>query len=268
MIEYDELKSTIINVLNQYLTPRQEYHESSIDTYSYPSLVQSFIPFSTTITSVDIYAPVIVNSPTPILFSILDHNNATITSTSSTLGAYWNNVAISTGFLSTKNTHYLKIDSAHTISAYVHLGTSTVNVSEDTLTISGIPQDFNLSYRINTGSSSQFVHRTYPRNETSIETSYPLITMDMTGRPRVNQRWLDPRRMEEILTVGFEIYSKYPSEIDILARRLEKGMFRERTHIGGIFLVSPDNSGPISRFRESIFVKQISFSLYMIVQVE
>jgi len=267
MIKYDELKTNMITLLNPYVAPTQPTYEGSVDTVSYPSLKQSFIPFSTTISSVEIYVPTIIGSPDPVTASLLNSANATIITTSHTLSANWNVVSLYAGNLVTKDTHYLKIESGHSTIAYAYLGTSTVNVSEDTLYVGAVAQTFNMAFDINTPSSSTIVHRSFPRIEPAIET-YPIITVDITGRSKINQRWLDPKRLEESITASFNIYSRYPSEIDLITRRIEKGMFRERKNLTDVFLISPGATSAISRFRDNIFNRQVGFNLYMIIQVE
>mgnify|MGYP000076504128 CR=1 FL=1 len=263
MIEYENIKDTLITVVSDYFYPRQLQYDNSISTLEYNTITQSFYPFSTTISSVTVYVKDKVGSPGNVTVQILDRNYNVKSSLSTELNEGWNTISVTVNNLISKHIHYLRIIHSGDSSNYYVLGASTINKFEDTLYADSSTLNVKLSFSAGTGEK---IRKVYSPKEFVLE-DYPIVTCDITARPRVVQRYLDPKAIEQQIIVTFTIYSRYPDEIDIIARRIERGLFKERINISRS-IISPAGIGPITRMRENIFSRAISFNLRMFTRIE
>jgi len=264
MIDYEWIKDTLSSIVKNYMYPRQLQHETSILTSECSVLRQAFYPFSSTISNVRVYVEDVVGSPGNATFRLLDKNLNVKDTATKTLTAGWNTVSISKENLVSKQIYYFEIRHDGDSSNYYALGASTNPVYDNTLYTDTSTLSVNLAFDVDIGEK---VYKVFPGRELGIE-DYPVVVCDLSARPRVYQRYMDPKTLEEIITVSFNIYSRYPSEIDKIARLVERGIFRERRNISDVFLVSPGALGPITRMRENIFSRAITFNLRMFVRVE
>ena len=264
MIDYEWLKDTLTSIVRNYVYPRQLNYESSLTTSDYPTLRQAFYPFSSSISNVKVYVKSVVGSPGNATVRLLDKDLNVKATAAKTLSTGWNTVSISKSNLVSKQLYYIEIKhGGNSINHYV-LGASTVKVYSNTLYTPSSTLNVNLAFEVDIGDK---VYKVFPGRELGIE-DYPVVVCDLSSRPRVYQRYMDPKTVEEVVTASFNIYSRYPSEIDKIARLVERGIFRERRNISDVFLVSPGALGPITRMRENIFSRAITFNLRMFIKVE
>jgi len=261
MLDYTWLKDTLISIARDYIYPYSTLTDSSVSTSIYSTIQQEFYPFSTTISDIEIYVKEVNGSPDKATISIL-RNSSVVSKNTVSLDIGWNTISVNKDNIVTKKKHILQITvSSNTVNYYV-LGASTNSPFYWNLIVDNNTLNSKLSFKIDT---NDFIFKTYPGRELKLS-EYPVIVCDLTARPRINQPYLDTKVLEEILTVTFTIYSRYPDEIDTLAKLLERGMFKKRRDISDIYIVSPGPLSPIVRYRENVLSRAISFNIRMFVK--
>lgn len=98
----------------------------------------------------------------------------------------------------------------------------------------------------------------YPRPRLSLW-SYPRVAVDIVGRPRSVQRYINHKISEYHLIPAISVYSRYPDETDDIVSDIDRALFRNRTEISSIDLINPDNFTPITPTRNNLFVRAIKF---------
>jgi len=261
MLDYTWLKDTLVSIAKDYIYPYSTLTDSSISTSEYSTIQQEFYPFSTTISDIEVYVKEVNGSPDKVTMSVL-RDSSVISENIVSLNVGWNTISINKDNIVTKKKHTLQITvSSNTVDYYV-FGTSTNSPFYWNLIADNNTLNSKLSFKIDI---DDFIFKTYPGRELKLR-EYPVIVCDLTARPRINQPYLDVKVLEEILTVTFTIYSRYPDEIDILAKLLERGMFKKRRGITDIYIISPGPLSPIVRYRENVLSRAISFNIRMFVK--
>lgn len=266
VLDYTWLKSTLNSMIEDYVSPRQTGYESTLGTTI--NYYQFFRPFTSSISTTAFYISGTFGTPSNIIVTILE----TVAGTSgSFIGAStlsidtlspaigWNTIPINRENIKSKKEYIFKISNTGIID-YFNLGASTTATSSYCKDELGNTAPFNLAFKINC--VNRLVSKAYPSTTISDE-NYPLITTDITGRPRVIQNYIDPRRIEENITFTAYVFSKHTDELDLLCTMIEDAMFKRREKIAGIFIISPGNTTMTNRYRETLFERDINFNVRM-----
>ena len=245
----------MLQAIRKHVYPQNTLATGTL-AYTGGTLTQSFIPFSSSISSVAISVDSIVGTPSAIQVELLDSDLTQLDSvnyTPTTVG--WNTLSLSAGDLVTKHTHYLRFTSSGVDSEnYVVFDTGTLYLA-GTLSYNSTMQSSQLCFSI---SVDQFILETFPYLETKLE-DYPLVVLDVSGRPRVLPRWFTPQIWEEDVRFTLYIYSLYTDEIDMLASYIDKAIMQEAKSISNLYYIIHGPVGNISRFRDNVLVRNLSY---------
>jgi len=255
MIKYDWLKNTINSVLENYIYPRCLDTSNSISTSQHGTIVQYFYPFSQTISSVAIY---VKNTIGNYQCTVNVYYNDSVIASKSNFTIGWNTISVNKGDIVSKKKSsivvYANVDSNN----YVVFGATTI----DTYLLSSNIDSKRLSFKV---IGNTLLYNIYPKAIVS-EVDLPIVVGDIIARPRVRYPYLTREIVEEIVTLRYSIYSMYSDEIDLIAKMIERCMYKESSNISGVYLISPSAVGDITRVRENILSRQISFNIRMFIR--
>jgi len=83
-----------------------------------------------------------------------------------------------------------------------------------------------------------FIHSAYPREELR-RYSFPRLIIDVTGRPRTRQPYLDHRLMVYEINLSLIAQATYPDLVDTLLSYADRALFEVRTTTDNIELITP-----------------------------
>lgn len=267
MIDYPTLKNTLVTLAQNYIFPKITDGDMVIHFGDYYNNVkQAFYPLSSSLSGVSINVTSIWGDPDDLVVRLLDSNKNTIVSSTIDATVGWNKVVWNVNIVS-KNKYYLEISNpgCSTLHHY-ELGGSTTAIHEDETYINDWSTTFTIRpmFYLNI---TNIIQTAYPGGSVPID-FYPKVVVDLSSKPLIFQRYLDPKTIEEMVSATYTIYSKYPSEIDFIARRLERALFRERMSITGVFNVMPGGISPITLYRENVYQRSVSFNLRQFLRIE
>jgi len=259
MLKYDWIKDTVNTVLKDYIYPRNLHYESSISTSQYSTIEQVFYPFSSTISDCLIYVKDTVGNYACTI-NIL-YGDKTL-ATQSTFNIGWNTISVNKGDLVTKKECKIQIVASKDTVNYVVFGASTIDKYYWSATLDNNSSSLRLAFSIGI---NEIIYDVFPKVGITLD-KYPIVVSDLSSRPRVNFPYISSKVLEEVVTLTYSIYSQYTDEIDLLGKLIERCMFKENRNISGIYVISPGPIGAISRMREDLLMRQISFNIRMYIR--
>lgn len=105
-----------------------------------------------------------------------------------------------------------------------------------------------------------FIYNNYPHEKLSIH-NYPRIAVDMIGRPRVEQRWIDRKLAKYHIDMAVVIFSAYTDELEDLASYVDRILWSSRLNISNVRILNPSDITPISIVDERKFSRAVRFTL-------
>jgi hypothetical protein len=287
-LDFRDLKMTITNTLRARLYPEclKGDIETTLSTTINTSVAQSFIPFSKCYSKRSPYSytiPVAIKlkkygtpddgvkvslqSSSDGLPSGIELGSATIpaSSVSTSLSTVSTNIAIS-DILGSKTEYWLVVDPLNTPSTinYYSLARNSVDTDywmgtayskENGGTWSALNMDIYFDIGV-----KNWIYPSYPREDLSLA-NYPRIAVDIIGKPRVVQKWIDRKLAEYYLTLAITAYSQYPDELDDIISYVERTLWSSRVSIDNVKRLDPADITPTIVVTERLYSKAARYSL-------
>jgi len=282
------IKQNIRNVLRNYLYPQCTYsvYEHTLSSSSYNiDIAQSFIPYSQCYNNVSPYRyslPVTlqlkkVGTPDDDIVVSL-HNDVddspsatalySTTIPSSKIGTVMNTVSCTltlTSMLGSNTKYWLVIEPQNTpdtLNCYVlgrdtvdtHYWMGTAKYRTDT-TWSSLNADIYFDIDI-----PDWIYEDFPRIKMTIY-RFPRIGIGISGRPRVENIFIDSRIAYYHLLCDIVVYGRYPDQVEDIISYVDRALFKERVKIPNLVIVNPSNMTPLTVARENLFAKGIQYML-------
>lgn len=102
-----------------------------------------------------------------------------------------------------------------------------------------------------------WIYPDFPKDNLSLF-SFPRIAVDITGRPRVFQRWIDHRVADYELNLAIIVYSRYPREMDDLLSGADRSLWKDRITIPSFRVLNPGNISSAVVPREGLFARVLT----------
>jgi hypothetical protein len=264
------IKKDIVDILRKYLYPRQTITSSFYDNTISSKYAQSFIPFSSSMDSISIYCNTVGTDITPLTISIQEDSNGVpsgtrikeITFTQSEItNNSWDTKKCSISNLISKNKYWLVLEHSGSSSKYYKIGHSNSITSY----LEGIPKQYISSWNTISGDICFKIHTNdwiYPYfpSDTITENDLPRIAVEIFDRSTEERYCSNNLILADIklIVVG---YSQYSDELDKIFSYGERGLFKERTNISNITLLTPLGISPLERIDRKKYSKSITYNL-------
>jgi len=258
IFDLDNLKNTFKTSINSYISPYQNDHPHSISLYTSGTITETFIPFSSSITTGSIYISNTIGTPDKVTISL--SGPGVSSSKTLSLEEGWNTINWSLNDLVTYKRHTLSITGGVSSSDDYYFGYSSIN----SYFYGSMATDKVLTFGFNTG---DHVFKMFPSREIGLD-EYPIVVLDLRGRPRVRDRYISGDFLWEYINLGVEIYSRYSTEIDLLSKGIERGLVKNRKNFTGIQYITPGRLGDLSFLSSEIFFRDLSYTLMCLVSRE
>lgn len=290
VFDMNAIKSDVIVKLKEHLLPEEQSGTTAFDinkTAQY-YVVQSFKPYSTAYRESNRRSfPVEISvkktgTPTGSIYVYLltdssDAPSSTITGRTlppSSIGTSFADVAFymdqsdlseNYQYLGSNTKYWLEISTGQTVDASNYYSIERNDV--DTGYLMGSAQyrestisawttlSADLNFRV---SMPTWIFSDYPFDTLSIH-SYPRIAVDIVGRPRVDQRWINHKLADYILNIGITFYSRYPKELDELISYADRALWYERVSIDSLRIVNPANISTAVSPKDKLFVRTMLY---------
>lgn len=264
------IKKDIVDILRDYLYPRQTISVSFYDNTITSKYAQSFIPFTTSMDSISIYCNTVGTGLTPLTIGVQEDSNGNpsgtykkkITFTQSEIkNNQWDTKKFSLKGLISKNKYWLVIENAGTPSKYYRIGCNTILTSYQ----EGISKQYITSWNTLSGDIAFQIHikdwiYPYFPSDTISEDDLPRLAIEIYDRS-TDERYCSNNLILADIKVMVIGYSQYSDELDKIFSYGERGLFENRTSISNIDLLTPIGISPIERLREKMYSKSVSYNL-------
>ena len=275
-----ELKEEIRDTLRLYMYP--ECTSGTIDDAMVNgstlnvSYAQSFIPFSTCKDSIMVVSVNLTKYGTPdngLRLSVLEDNDGTPSSSLATsiidaseVGTSVTEISKTLTFsdkLISKNQHWIEIVPLNSPSLANYYAVRRDSVDTHYLIGSGYSKATGSTWSpLSTDivfdcSISHWIYTAFPRIDLTLD-SYPRAAIDIIGKPRLEQRWIDHRHCYYHVRCKVSAYSQYQDELDDIITYVDRSLFRERINTNYRLI----NTGDIPQttvVRDNIFTKALYF---------
>lgn len=159
--------------------------------------------------------------------------------------------------LVSKNVHWLKLEpqcSASTINYYsvVRDSNSPYLMGEASTFVTGgtwTTTDYDIYFDC---SLPGWIYGSYPYLELALK-KYPRVAIEMVGRPRVDQRWIDERICQYILDFDIVAVGRYKDEVNDILSYVDRALFIERIKMDSFRITNPGIISPLTVTRENLF---------------
>ena len=251
-----DIKFNFMNSIRTCVYPQQTSHASSISLSTLGgSLSQEVFLFSSSISSYGVYISSTVGSPGGLTLSLVNRslivNSATVPGT---IG--WNIVSYAATELSTSRSSSIVITGSVDVSNDYFIGKDSIG-SYYYSTLATLAVAFTVGVK-------DFVYRVYPLTEFSKD-NFPVISVDVFGRPRVDNRYLSGDYSWFDITVRADIYSKYTQELDKLAYGIDRGIFKCRKDFMSTYFITPAAMSQISYVQPEVFTRYLTWTLKQLI---
>lgn len=286
----DEMKTDVVNALKERLCP-----ECTIGTEDFflnrgtiNELVQSFIPFSTAWRQ-DSYRsfPVDIRlrktgapAGSMYLYLMSDSNGVpanTITGRTlppSTFDDTWVDRRFwldlsdigREPYIGSSTSYWIKLVSGGTgdVDNYYRVQRNTVNTQywageamyRESGSVSWNTLNADIRFKV---SLPTWIYSDYPNDELSIF-SYPRIAVDIVGRPRIRQPWIDHKLADYHMNVSVVFYSRYPREMDNMISYADRALFQKRVEMDTFRITTPGQISTAVIPREGLFVRSMLYT--------
>ena len=255
----EDMKFTFMNSIRTYVYPQQLNHVSSISLFNEGSVVtQEFYPFSDSINSCGIYVTGTIGTPSELTLEILSGNKTLTTGTvPGTVG--WNTLdSVSVADVVTARLSTLRITGNVSSGNDYYIGTDTVSsYFYSTIT----PQ---VAFTIGV---SDFIYKVFPMKEIE-QRNLPVAVVDVSGRPRIVDKYLSGDNSWLYITLKCDVYSKYTHEVDKIAYGIERGIYKNRKSFSDVYYVSPGLMSPIGYVNPDVFNRYFTWTVQQLIARE
>jgi len=255
-----DIKSNLMNSIRTCLYPQQLDYSSSISLFSEGGqIVQSFYPFSSTISTIGIYISNTIGTSGAITLSVISGSSTLRTSTiSSSIG--WNYLDVNTGNLVTAREGSIIISRGDVTEANDYY----IGSSSSSKYYFGSAGTFNVAFTIGI---QDFVYKLYPIKRIDAD-DLPVVVVDIIGRPRIRDKYLSGDFVWYYMTLRAEIYSKYTHELDKLIYGCDRGILNIRKTFPDIYYITPSQISSMGYVKPEVFYRDISWTFAQLVSKE
>jgi hypothetical protein len=113
----------------------------------------------------------------------------------------------------------------------------------------------------------QWIFPAYPRVDLERHL-YPRVAVDIVGKPRISERWITDKAMEEFYSIGITVYSRFPDELDKIVSDVNHVLFVNRTKIPQIQLISPQSLSQVTVPLPGLFSRTALYRAKTLLRVE
>lgn len=288
------IKENIVDLIKRYVSPENVYQSDTpieLNKQTSKDIAQSFIPYSTVYRGVDkstfnVYLNLrrIGDPSDPVIVHLCSDQNDrpsnTIVSSSipvSLIPSVFSYVpckmdlskAGTEYYLGSNTKYWLKIESTPS-DPYNFIELSKDSIDTNYRMGKGswkYPTDYgwydlgaDINFRVSVPS---WVYPDYPYSNLSVH-SFPRIAVDIVGRPRISERWIDHRISEQLFDIAIIIYSRYPKELDDIISLVDQAMWKERLNVPNIKILTPRDLSSSLTPREGLFVRTLIYQATVI----
>ena len=253
-MDYNSLKLSLLSLVRKHVYPGGTVPSGSL-TWNSGTLSQNFYPFSSSVSAVELYVEEVVGSPGAVTLQLVDYSGTVKKSSTLSLSTGWNTFPCTLTDLVSKKPYSFRLTSSLDSSNYYVLGTSA-EYYYGTLTLDSSTLTSDLCFRVNVG---EFLYPAYPYLLLQ-DKHYPLVVLDISGRPRVIRRYFSPEILDEQLTFTFYVYSRYPDEIDELVEGIDYAVLKESHNLQGVLWITHGPTSALSRWRDNYFVRSVTYT--------
>lgn len=263
------LKKDIVNIFRKHLYPRQtitaDFYDATLDA----KYAQQFIPFSTSMNSISVYCNTVGTNLSDLTISIqTDQNNSpsgfkegeVVFSPSEITNDQWDTKRKDIDLVS-KNKYWLVFETSGTSTDYYRIGRDNTRtryqegISKRYISSwNTIPYD--LSFKIDI---DHWIYPHYP-SDTVSQIDMPRLAVDVYDRSTA-ERYCDSSIALADIKVIVVGYSQYSDELDKIFSYGERGLFKDRTSLSNVDLITPLNINPLDRIREKLYSRSVNYNL-------
>ena len=257
--DISSIKEAFTSSIRTYVFPYQSSSAQTLSLNDNSGVVnQELWVNATSISSYGVYVTGTIGTPTGLSISLIDRG-VTVASSSLAGTVGWNVVSTVVTGLSTARASTLRITGVVSSSNDVYIGKDTSSTyyfgGASTLTIA-----FTIGIE-------NFVYKAFPLKEFDAN-NFPLISIDVVGRPSIDNRYLSGDMSWFNVTVKAEVYSKYTQQLDKLCYAIDRGIFHDRKVFLNSYFISPAYMSPISYVKPEVYSRELSWSVKQLIHRE
>jgi hypothetical protein len=259
-LNLDKIKETFKDSIRTYLYPYQESYASSISIYNSGNVINQPVSlFSTAFNTIGVYVNSIIGTPSPLILSFLKGNVSVYSSTiASTVG--WNYVTnVNQTFLNSNKDYTIRLSCECDADNDYYIGKDSSNTyyfnKEAEQAIA-----FTIPIR-------DFVYSVFPAEEVTNE-RLPVVVVDISGKPKSDDRYLSGSHIWYHINVKIDVYSKYPSEVDKLVSGIDRGIMKDRKTFSEINYISSGNITELGQVAPNLYTRAITYSIRQLIATE
>jgi len=253
MVSFDlwKIQTTFMNSIRAYVYPEQVHYQSVISMFTRGgTITQEFYPFSTSINAYGVYVTSVLGSPGPMTISCICGSNTMNSGTvAGTVG--WNIINCSCEDIVSSRYSSLVVEASVNADNNYNLGGDPNNDYFFNGSASTIPIAFTVGVK-------DFVYRAY-NDELIKQNNLPVIVVDVTGRPRVRDRYLSGDYTWLDITVRADVYGKHSNEVDKLIYGADRGTYKNRKSFDEIYYVTPSVISQKDYVRPEVLHRSVSW---------
>lgn len=255
----EEIKNNLMNSIRTYLYPQQLDHSNSISLLDNSgTLIQSFYPFSSTITTIGVYIISKTGSPSGLTLDIKSGSSTIKTGTiPSTIG--WNYLEVDTGDIITIRQSSLVVKGSVSSGNDYQIGASSIESY-----YFGSCGTINLAFTIGV---QDYIYKVFPIEKIESD-QLPVVVIDIFGRPRIDDKYLTGDFIWYSVNLRAEVYSKYTHELDKLIYGCDRGILKIRKNFPNIYYITPGQLSEISYIKPEVFSRNITWTFKLLVSRE
>ena len=184
----------------------------------------------------------------------------------STRSTFWLDLSsLSNKYLGSYTKYFLKIRQTGSVdpSNYYSVARSSVDTgylwgtaytSNDGTTWNTLASDLNFRCSFPT-----WIYPDYPHERLDIY-RFPRIAVDIVGRPRIFERWISAKIAQYELRILLVFYSREADELDALMSYTDRVLFKERTKISSLRILTPSNFTPATVVRPGLLARSALYT--------
>lgn len=254
-LNLENIKDQFTGSLRSYLYPSQINYSNTISLNFNTILTQRFIPFSNTISNFMIYLSDVTGSPGAATVRLL-YGSSTLATYSTVPAIGWNTFTVNARELVTKRECTLIICGGVDASNDYLFGCDSASTY-----FFGNSGTFNLAFNVEV---SDFVYNVFPMRQLELD-QYPAVALDISGRPKVDDRYFTGQSAWYRIAVKAEVYSRYTDEVDKLISAMDRGIFRDRENFDGFRYVTPGQMSELYYIKPEVFSRNITWTVMKLI---
>ena len=260
MVTFDpnSIKIDFMNALRSHIYPYQVTHSSSISLLSNGTITQTFYPFASSINTVGLYIDSKLGNPGNITLKVYNGTSLIKSGTlASTIG--WNYLSVNSGDIITNRQSSLVTTANVTAGNDWFIGSNTLS-SYYFGNAGTIQTAFTIGVK-------DFIYPVFPTKQLD-NNEFPVISIDISGRPRIRDKYLSGDHVWYYLNMRAEIFSKFTNEVEKLIHGCDRGILNDRLSITNITYITPGQLSELSFVRPDVYYRNINWTLRSLISRE